>query len=94
MIFCRWMDETKEMRDGEAVNDVAHVERVVYRRIETFVTFLYQRTSRRLTRRHSSTLGSIDRSARADRGVILNRSLIPHHGKFAPSQKARQGGSR
>lgn len=75
------------------MDDVAHVERVVYRRIETFVTFLYQRTSRQLTR-HTSTLGSIDRSTRADRGAILNPSLIPHHGKFAPSQEARQGGSR
>lgn len=41
--FFRWMDETKEMRDDEVANDVAHVERVVYRRIDTFVTFLYQR---------------------------------------------------
>lgn len=31
------------MRDDEVANDVAHVERVVYRRIDTFVTFLYQR---------------------------------------------------
>ena len=39
-ILFRWMDETKEMRDGEATDDVAHVDSVVYRRIETFVTFL------------------------------------------------------
>ena len=85
------MDETKEMCDGEAAADVAHLERVrsTHRNIcNIFVT------SRRLTNYASHVDARIDRSTRADRGAILNRSLIPDHGKLAPPQEARQGGSR
>ena len=91
------MDETKETRDGEAAGDVAHLERVVYRRVERNICNICctSELADHWQTNDASHLGArIDRSNRADRGAILNRSLISNHGKLAPSQEARQGGSR